>query len=139
MRRIFIAAWSEIATPKTPAPVCSLKYHVVWCPKDRRPDLVPPVDRRLKELFNEVATEYGFLVQEMEVMPKRTRPVLSPRSSTASKALHRGSSDRSSPACALGCRHCGAGPTSPPRSVPSPRRPCAGTSKTRRANDTWPC
>ena len=55
MRRIF-AAWSEIATPKTPAP-CSLKYHVVWCPKYRRPVLVPPVDRRLKALVNEVATE----------------------------------------------------------------------------------
>jgi putative transposase len=48
---------------KNAGAVCSLKYHVVWCPKDRRPDLVPPVDRRLKELFNEVATEYGFLVQ----------------------------------------------------------------------------
>ena len=51
LRRIFIAAWSEIATPKTPAP-CSLKYHVVWCPKYRRPVLVPPVDRRLKALVN---------------------------------------------------------------------------------------
>ena len=49
--------------------VCSLKYHVVWCPKYRRPVLVPPVDRRLKELINEVATEYGFVVHEMEVMP----------------------------------------------------------------------
>ena len=54
---------------KNAGAVFSLKDHVVWCPKDRRPDLVPPVDRRLKELFNEVATEYGFLVHEMEVMP----------------------------------------------------------------------
>src|SRR5215471_18662466 len=39
------------------------------CPKYRRPVLVPPVDRRLKELVNAVATEYGFVVHEMEVMP----------------------------------------------------------------------
>jgi putative transposase len=54
---------------KNAGAVFSLKDHVGWCPKDRRPDLVPPVDRRLKELFNEVATEYGFLMHEMEVMP----------------------------------------------------------------------
>src|SRR5215471_12577405 len=54
---------------KNAGAVCSLKYHVVWCPKYRRPVLVPPVDRRLKELVKEVATEYGFLVREMEVMP----------------------------------------------------------------------
>jgi putative transposase len=56
--------------------VCSLKYHVAWCPKYRRPVLVPPVDRRLKELVNEVATEYGFVVHEMEVMPDHVRLVV---------------------------------------------------------------
>ena len=64
---------------KNAGAVFSLKYHVVWCPKYwcpkywcpkyRRPVLVPPVDRRPKELFNEVATEYGFVVHEMEVRP----------------------------------------------------------------------
>ena len=54
---------------KNAAVVFSLKYRVVWCPKYRRPVLVPPVDRRLKELVNEVASEYGFVVHEMEVMP----------------------------------------------------------------------
>jgi putative transposase len=49
--------------------VFSLQYHVVWCPKYRRPVLVPPVDGRLKELCGEVAAEYGFLVHQMEVMP----------------------------------------------------------------------
>lgn len=49
--------------------VFSLKYHVVWCPKYRRPVLVPPVDARLKELFGEIAAEHGFLVHEFEVMP----------------------------------------------------------------------
>lgn len=49
--------------------VYSLKYHLVWCPKYRRPVLVPPVDVRLKQLFAEIAAEHGFLVHEAEVMP----------------------------------------------------------------------
>lgn len=49
--------------------VFSLKYHIVWCPKYRRPVLVPPVDARLKVLLDEVAAEHGFLVHEVEVMP----------------------------------------------------------------------
>ncbi|MBR2595603.1 MAG: transposase, partial [Solobacterium sp.] len=33
--------------------VYSCKYHVVWCPKYRRPVLVDGVDDRLKELVEE--------------------------------------------------------------------------------------
>src|SRR5215467_767329 len=131
---------------KNAGAVFSLKYHVVWCPKYRRPVLVPPVDRRLKALVNEVATEYGFLVHEMEVMPDHVHLfVAADPTRSVAEIVNRfkGATSRSLrqefPPCAPGCRHCGAGPTSPPRSVPSPRRPCAGTSKTRRANDTWPC
>ena len=54
---------------KNAGAVFSLKYHLVWCPKYRRPVLVPPVDVRLKQLFNEISAEHGFLVHEMEVMP----------------------------------------------------------------------
>jgi hypothetical protein len=35
---------------------------------------VSPVDRRLKEPVNEVATEYLFVVHEMEVMPDHLHP-----------------------------------------------------------------
>jgi len=49
--------------------VCSIKYHVVWCPKYRRQVLVPPVDSRLKKISGTVAAEYGFTVHAMEVMP----------------------------------------------------------------------
>lgn len=49
--------------------VFSLKYHLVWCPKYRRPVLVAPVDARLKALLAETATEYGMTVHSMEVMP----------------------------------------------------------------------
>jgi REP-associated tyrosine transposase len=44
---------------KNPGSVSSQRYHIVWCPKYRRPVRVPPVDRRLKELVNELATESG--------------------------------------------------------------------------------
>lgn len=54
---------------KNAGAVFNLKYHVVWCPKYRRPVLVPPVDARLKELFNQIAAEHGFLLHAVEVMP----------------------------------------------------------------------
>lgn len=47
----------------------SLKYHLVWCPKYRRPVLVPPFDTRLKEIIGEVAVESGMTVHALEVMP----------------------------------------------------------------------
>lgn len=47
----------------------SLKYHLVWCPKYRRPVLVPPFDTRLKEIIAEVAVESGMTVHALEVMP----------------------------------------------------------------------
>jgi putative transposase len=47
----------------------SCKYHVVWCPKYRRKVLVHGVDTRLKEILQEVCTEFGAELIEMEVMP----------------------------------------------------------------------
>ena len=35
--------------------VYSCKYHIVWCPKDRRKVLINVVDVRLKELLTEYA------------------------------------------------------------------------------------
>ena len=49
--------------------VYSLKYHVVWCPKYRRPVLTAPIDARLKELLTEAAAEHGITIHTMEVMP----------------------------------------------------------------------
>lgn len=54
---------------KNAGAVFSLKYHVVWCPKYRRPVLTAPVDARLKELLSEVAEEQGMTVLATEVMP----------------------------------------------------------------------
>jgi putative transposase len=54
---------------KNAGSVFSLKYHLVWCPKYRRPVLVKPVDRRLKELLQQKADELEVTIHMIEVMP----------------------------------------------------------------------
>jgi len=54
---------------KNAGAVFSLKYHLVWCSKYRRPVLVSPVDRRLKTLLHRVAEEYEITIHTLEVMP----------------------------------------------------------------------
>ena len=49
--------------------VFSLKYHLVFCPKYRRPVLVSPIDTRLKELVREIADNRDMTVHALEVMP----------------------------------------------------------------------
>ena len=49
--------------------VFNLKYHIVWCPKYRRPVLTPPIDDRLKQIIADVAKENEFTVHTLEVMP----------------------------------------------------------------------
>ena len=57
--------------------VFSCNYHVVFCPKYRRPVLVDGVDERFKEIAWEVAGELGFEIAEMEVMPDHVHLLLS--------------------------------------------------------------
>ncbi|CAO3459594.1 IS200/IS605 family transposase [Azospirillum largimobile] len=54
---------------KNAGAVFSLKYHIVWCPKHRRPVLTPPIDGRLREVLGEVASEYDMTFHALEVMP----------------------------------------------------------------------
>jgi putative transposase len=49
--------------------VFSCKFHIVWCPKYRRPVLVRGVGRRLRQILLEVAKERGAEIIEMETMP----------------------------------------------------------------------
>lgn len=49
--------------------VYSCKYHVIWCPKYRRPVLAEGVDDRLKEIIYLTAGEHNADVIELEVMP----------------------------------------------------------------------
>ena len=57
--------------------IFSCSYHVVFCPKYRRPVLVDGVDERFKEIAREVADELGFEIVEMEVMPDHVHLLLS--------------------------------------------------------------
>ena len=57
--------------------VFSCNYHVVFCPKYRRPVLVDGADERFKEIAREVADELGFEIVEMEVMPDHVHLLLS--------------------------------------------------------------
>lgn len=50
--------------------VYALKYHIVWCPKYRRPVLVGAVADRLRALLGEKAVELGMTIQALEVMPE---------------------------------------------------------------------
>jgi putative transposase len=49
--------------------VYALKYHIVWCPKYRRPVLVDAVAGRLRGLLAEKSAELGTTVHALEVMP----------------------------------------------------------------------
>jgi putative transposase len=49
--------------------IYSCKYHVVWCPKFRRPVLTQGVDLRLKEVLVDVVVETRSELLNIEVMP----------------------------------------------------------------------
>ncbi len=49
--------------------VYSCKYHVIWCPKYRRPVLVDEVEERLKQIVRQVCAETKCEIIELEVMP----------------------------------------------------------------------
>ena len=54
---------------KNAGAVFSLKYHIVWCPKYRRPVLTGDVEIRLKELLHDIAAELSMTVHALEIMP----------------------------------------------------------------------
>lgn len=54
---------------KNAGAVFTLKYHLVWCPKYRRPVLEGAVATRLKSLLETKATELEAKIHALEVMP----------------------------------------------------------------------
>ena len=54
---------------KNAGAVYSLKFHLIWCPKYRRPVLVKAVEKRLRELLAEKAEELQATIVALEVMP----------------------------------------------------------------------
>jgi putative transposase len=56
--------------------VYSCQYHVIFCPKYRRPVLVDAVAARLKELVMLKQDEYGYAVLGVEVLPDHVHLLL---------------------------------------------------------------
>jgi len=54
---------------KNAGAIFSLKYHIVWCPKYRRPVLTGEIETRLKQLLLEKAAELNMTIHSLEVMP----------------------------------------------------------------------
>lgn len=54
---------------KNAGAVFNLKYHIVWCPKYRRPVLDEQVAPRLEKLLREKAAELEMTVHALEIMP----------------------------------------------------------------------
>ena len=54
---------------KNAGAVYSLKYHVVFCPKYRRPVLQDDVAQRLKQLLFQKADELKIEIHSLEIMP----------------------------------------------------------------------
>jgi putative transposase len=52
-------------------------YHVIWCPKYRRPVLTGDVDARLKQIIREVCTERDAHIVELETMPDHVNLLVS--------------------------------------------------------------
>lgn len=63
--------------------VYNLGYHLIWCPKYRRPVLVGDVEKRLKELLLEKAKEIGVEIAELEVMPDHVHLFVKPAPTAA--------------------------------------------------------
>ena len=46
-----------------------IQYHLVWCPKRRKPVLVGEVKERLKQIIHQVADELGVKALELAINP----------------------------------------------------------------------
>lgn len=56
-------------TKKTPHAVYVINYHLVWIQRYRKKVLIGKIAERLKELLSEIASQYGFQIVAVEVMP----------------------------------------------------------------------
>lgn len=74
-----------------------INYHLVWCPKFRRPVLVREVGERLQELLQIIAEQWEFTIIAQEVMPDHVHLFVSapPKHSPAELAqLFKGATSR---------------------------------------------
>jgi putative transposase len=54
---------------KNAGAVFSLKFHLVWCPKYRRPVLIGEVASRLEGLLREKSAELELRIHSLQIMP----------------------------------------------------------------------
>lgn len=49
--------------------VFNIGYHLIWCPKYRRPVLVNRVESRLDKLLNQKAKELNVSIEKIQILP----------------------------------------------------------------------
>ena len=49
--------------------VYNIGYHIIWCPKYRRPVLVGDVEARLRQLLMKKAEEINISIENLKIMP----------------------------------------------------------------------
>jgi putative transposase len=54
-----------------------IQYHLVWCPKRRKPVLVGKVKERLEQIIYQVADELGIKVLELAINPDHVNLIIS--------------------------------------------------------------
>lgn len=52
------------------------RYHVIWCPKYRRPVLKPPMDKELKSILLSVAKDTRSKIIEIQIMPDHVHALI---------------------------------------------------------------
>lgn len=53
--------------------VYQIRYHFVWCVKHRKGILIDQAVDDLKELFQQIANDNQFTIEQMEIMPDHVR------------------------------------------------------------------
>ena len=123
--------------------IFSCKYHVVFCPKYRRKLLVPPIDRRIKEMILEKQDQYSYTVVEMEVMPDHVHLLLDVDPRIGIDRVVRKIKGvygvyafvRNIPGSEPGCRRCGRARVSSRQLVPYLSKPSNNTLRSKRGHD----
>jgi putative transposase len=54
-----------------------IQYHLVWCPKRRKPVLVGKVKEKLEQIIYQVADELGIKVLELAINPDHVNLIIS--------------------------------------------------------------
>jgi putative transposase len=73
-----------------------MNYHIIWCPKRRKPVLVGKVRDRLIEILKEVAREKSIDIIALEVMPNHLHIFISAYPSVAIHKIIKAFKGRSS-------------------------------------------